>query len=873
MEPNIDIDISLEDKKQKVRSVTTKRDNKTKSHLDTTFWNSSKPKKTTSPQGKDNDKNKKNAAAAAADDDDDELSIEEVACCLCHCGVDCSDRALFFKEDRIKEWEEEGEYYFHVDGPYMDAQLYDRNNALVYCDSCDRLYHQKCHFVPLLVLPRGDWQCLICSMMTTKTKMTTSSSSSKKAAKHNQKANYSLSTHVNQQQQQQPWTLDIMSQLFMTPPVSSLMIDTTTTIDPKQTKEKADHTIKTIETLQKEWELYSRHAKAVLWNGQLKQIKNFLSSQISNIRQAQATLETLCSTKRNRQHFLVKGKQGKNSQELAQTILRFATAKWKIRDVLQSLESIRIMPQPGLWDGGKNLLQKWCQEYPEHEHHVFPYGRELYEKAKRTIPRTREMKVEDFLNTSKQDASVPTEISVPSSESNSNGEANLRSTKTTLPSKVDSHDHKKPHSKLGKDDDSGITLDDLQCCICFIGDASDENDVLLCDGQGCYRAFHMKCIHPEVTLDDIANEDENWFCPLCSSISNFILYVQSTYMDEDWEQRRAEGDDSSSLKSWGHVDEVFPDAEWQYEVAMQLKKGENNADTHRLLTMFLGEDFDNQRPGGATIPQSDDEDENDYSLFDENSFEERRRKEREAEVQSADSDDSSETTRSSQATLVEMSSVELSIGEDELAAIASGDDASDGSSSSSRGEGSEENEHEGGLRRSRRLRHVNQSEHSGSEVNIGADFNEANIIHGKRKRKAVDYRKLNDALFGDLTEYERAQIDDTEDFKARSNNRRRKWRGSQKKAKIENEETEDAEGSCDEADSVDIEDSGSEQDGSSSGEEDDNGDKGGKEADGEDESNEERSEESKKPRKSKPRKSKPKVPARRKGRSRRRSKQ
>ena len=91
-------------------------------------------------------------------EDDDE--VEEAACCLCHCGVDCSDRALFFSKDRQKELDdnddEENDYYFTMEDPYLDERLYDPHNALVYCDSCSRLFHQKCHFVPLLVVPRAN---------------------------------------------------------------------------------------------------------------------------------------------------------------------------------------------------------------------------------------------------------------------------------------------------------------------------------------------------------------------------------------------------------------------------------------------------------------------------------------------------------------------------------------------------------------------------------------------------------------------------------------------------------------------------------------------------------------------------------------------
>ena len=121
-----------------------------------------------------NSNSQKKNQTAKNDEDSTKSSKAEaaiaVACCLCHCGLDCSDRGLFFRDDRQRELQElqpEETYYFtSVDDPYLDESLYDRHNALVYCDSCERLYHQKCHFVPLLVLPRGDWECLVCSQAT-----------------------------------------------------------------------------------------------------------------------------------------------------------------------------------------------------------------------------------------------------------------------------------------------------------------------------------------------------------------------------------------------------------------------------------------------------------------------------------------------------------------------------------------------------------------------------------------------------------------------------------------------------------------------------------------------------------------------------------
>lgn len=44
------------------------------------------------------------------------------------------------------------------------------------------------------------------------------------------------------------------------------------------------------------------------------------------------------------------------------------------------------------------------------------------------------------------------------------------------------------------------------------------------------------------------------------------------------------------------------------------------------------------------------------------------------------------------------------------------------------------------------------------------NMNEKNIVHCKRKRNKVDYRKLNDVLFGDWNEDEVAELDGGEDF-------------------------------------------------------------------------------------------------------------
>jgi len=452
---------------------------------------------------------------------------------------------------------------------------------------------------------------------------------------------------------------------------------------------------------------------------------------------------------------------------------------------------------------------------------------ELFETRARVIPRTRELILVDQAATDhnykgNSVSSIPVEIAVPSSPTpnssptdsprtqpriDAQSPASINASKANLPrskmkgikalsSNDDSaanllvavgadskgkavekkDDHNSNVDKDDDDDDSGITLDDLRCCVCFVGDATDENDVILCDGAGCCRAFHMQCVVPHVKPQDIENEDEDWFCPLCRAISHLIADVQLACKDGDWEQQPESEQElgMASLQSWESADEVFPESEWEYTTSLQLKAGKQNDETTKLVKMYLGEDFVTQTNGAPPMPAgSDSEDENDYSLFDEESFEERRRREREklggedgskdkndgsaeGEDSSCDDDDS---TRSSQATLVDMSSVELNIGKSELAAL-----SDDGGSSSE--DEPPDNGSASPQRRSRRIRNrtTNVSGQTSVAEGNGADFDESNIIEGKRKRRAVDYRKLNDALFGNLSAKDRANLDDTDDY-------------------------------------------------------------------------------------------------------------
>ncbi len=50
-----------------------------------------------------------------------------------------------------------------------------------------------------------------------------------------------------------------------------------------------------------------------------------------------------------------------------------------------------------------------------------------------------------------------------------------------------------------------------------------DNDIILCDGSKCRRAYHQHCVEPPVPRslveekeDGEEDEDEGWWCPACT---------------------------------------------------------------------------------------------------------------------------------------------------------------------------------------------------------------------------------------------------------------------------------------------------------------------------------------------------------------------
>ena len=348
----------------------------------------------------------------------------------------------------------------------------------------------------------------------------------------------------------------------------------------------------------------------------------------------------------------------------------------------------------------------------------------------------------------------------------------------------------------------------------------------------------MRCIYPPIEHMD-ENDDTDWFCPYCETMANLLLKVQMETNrilrnddDDEWERRRYiryqqqqkkekaanknkkkdsptkmasivattanDDDDHDSLKSWENVHmDVFPEAEWEYDVVQRLKKQRglrNHIDIEILLARIQGQDEQrvialyqqhgttataDVNGGGVDDPMNnnadddnDDDDDDDLDIdgnFDLYSYQEERRISR-ADLDKNDDDDSN-----SQVTLGELSVVELQVSDDELAALTDvdSDDESDDDDDQKKASKSQSSPPR---RLSRRLRdkqetyskntnaHKKQNSHSNGTHNSCDDtgrMDVANIITGKRKRFAIDYCKLNDAMFHSVPA---SELDDDDDF-------------------------------------------------------------------------------------------------------------
>jgi len=119
---------------------------------------------TGSPKLKSKRKQKEPTGGSSKPKEDDNDDDETICCVLCHVAVDFADRTAFFESDRqaLLQEEDDPKKQGKLPNLLLPESLYDGSNTIVFCDTCNRPYHQRCHFVPLITIPRGEWHCLLC---------------------------------------------------------------------------------------------------------------------------------------------------------------------------------------------------------------------------------------------------------------------------------------------------------------------------------------------------------------------------------------------------------------------------------------------------------------------------------------------------------------------------------------------------------------------------------------------------------------------------------------------------------------------------------------------------------------------------------------
>jgi hypothetical protein len=296
------------------------------------------------------------------------------------------------------------------------------------------------------------------------------------------------------------------------------------------------------------FEVSSAPLKAKLLHSELTtRAKSLINTSLSNIRTAEHSIRAFTETSKARKALMERIDTMGLPQELIQCFTRVAMSKLRIKNLIRGVENaIKIRQhhdEVAVGKGGEEAdctdavseLMHWYegQRAADHDGTLF---RQLFPEGERTFTRRR---VEPRTDEGDVEADAA---------SNS----------------------------------SGVSLDNLKCSCCFKGHASDENDLLLCDGLGCYRAFHTNCLEPKLTPEEVAaDENEHWFCPLCTAHGRLIHYAQQEYIGDDFFG-------GSPVKEWEKASDVFPEAEFESVVAQKLKDGIRDNDVNEFLSEALG---------------------------------------------------------------------------------------------------------------------------------------------------------------------------------------------------------------------------------------------------------------------------------------------
>lgn len=732
----------------------------------------------------------KNSDEASNSDESSSLDENEMICCLCLCSVDYSDRDQFnwpkeedsdsdsesdadedddedmnssddasMKDDDKESMKncqsmtsskqqscssEESEDFYGVKLP---PDLHDPNNALLICDGCDRCYHQRCHFVPVLSVPRKNWYCLICQykakILTTKKgrrgrPKLSSSPSPKKQFEGTMVGNDNKSNDLCLVDTSPPSVeeLDVIcrvSQVEKRDDASGNNDSTPQKFENENTINGANHQISKSE-IQMRFEYHSSQMKADLLRKGSQQLVKTIDHNLSSIRLCQNSIRALTETNNRARKGLIEkyNRTHQLPQELVQNVMRLSKCKLKVRNVFFTLQHVIRNKKD------REELREWFVKAKEE-------GK--FTPAKLCLPNGDNGKSTNK-SASREDSktngsSVPMVISLDhGSTGNSEHASNnqditdpvidfevleqklfVQGTIRTEP-RFDIKDYDADEDD--GDDESDDVPDKTKCCVCYSGhvDEEDENDVVMCDGQHCFRAFHMKCCMPNVTqkmLDD--SPDGTWFCPYCVCFAKTIHYTESEH--HGYEEKEAHADNEST-KSWDHADDIFPEALSALRAAEKWKIGKRNENSDHVLANLLGieiaKDVDGTNEEGFTTNNDDINDDESDKTFDSG-----------ASKASSDGEEDDSSDDGSDG-------VDWGIDKSELSALSCSESDSDDDDSETDGKSQDSN-----VRKSKRLRRGSNpiyGEVTGAKpTNDIGKLDTANIVRGKRNRTKVDYNR------------------------------------------------------------------------------------------------------------------------------------
>ena len=492
----------------------------------------------------------------------------------------------------------------------LPRRFYDPGNALILCDGpahasrrrasngqsqykCERAYHQRCHFIPVFSLPRGPWRCLICRYRDEEYLKRKAGKGRKGHAQNKGSKGVVQSTD---DKIASSLSDDELNAIFLCPANGPNNDSTDSGEKPSASAATESAVPIDIVSTELKFEQISAPLKAKTLHAELTtRAEAFIKTTLSNIRSSEHSIRAFTETSKARKLLAerMENMDGRLPQELIQCVLRIALAKMKIKDFIDSIqETIKRRPFHGHMfraiydedaeciDVASELMQWYLSQQPaDHDNtlgscgssmllkYIFPEGNI---RRRRIEPRTGE-------------AGAETDASSHASDS------------------------------------SGITLDDLKCSCCHDGHASYDNDLLLCDGEGCYRAFHMHCLEPKLSPEDLAAEDnDNWFCPLCTAHAMLVHYTQREYLGDEWEEHvrsnaqteQKENESQNHYHEWETAQDVFPEASSEVGVAQKLKEGVHDEETSEFLSDTFGISTSSRQViGHSALFEDDDEEE------------------------------------------------------------------------------------------------------------------------------------------------------------------------------------------------------------------------------------------------------------------------